>query len=459
MRRRAGSPRRSGAGGDHAAHRCLAIVYRPIKDLKLNSKNPRRHDKRQIKQIAQSIRAFRFNVPVLVDATGEVVAGHGRVLAAELIGMTEVPTICLEHLTEAQARAFLLADNKLCENAEWDPGLLREQLKALSEVELDFTLEATGFTMGEIDLIIEGAASSEGSDDSADLLPSDSAAPAVTKLGDLWLAGSHRVLCGDARKGDDYLRLMEHHRAHAVFIDGPYNLELDENVTGFGKVHYPEFVMGSGEMTDAEFKQFLQETFTQLALFSRDGALVYVFMDWRHTAAVLGAAEHIFTEFKNLCIWIKGAGGQGSFYRSAHELVFVFKSGRGKHRNNFLLGQYGRYRTNVWSYPRVSGFSRAEEDANLTAVHPTIKPVALVADAILDSTARREIVLDTFLGSGTTLIAAERVGRTCYGMEIEPRFVDVAIRRCQSFTGQLAIHAESGRTFNEMEEEANERKQ
>ncbi len=430
----------------------LSIVYREIGALKGDDKNPRLHSKRQIQQIARSIEAFGFNSPFLVDENLRLIAGHGRLEACKLLGIRKVPTICLSHLSEPQARAFMLADNKIALNASWDDRLLAEHFKALSEVELDFSLQDLGWEMGEIDVVIEGLASAAGDDqDAADVLPNVNDAAAVSKLGDLWQLGKNRLICGDALQDGTYASLMNGRHAEAVFADPPYNDPIDGYVNGFGKVHHAEFAMASGEMTSAEFTQFLSNAFTHLVENSKDGALHFICIDWRHAKELLAAGESAYSEFKNLCVWVKDSGGQGSLYRSQHELVFVFKSGTGKHRNNIQLGQFGRYRTNIWQYPRVNSLSSNKEEPGLASLHPTIKPVALVTDAILDCTARGDIVLDPFIGSGTTLIAAEHTGRTCYGIELDPKYVDVAIRRWQAFTSKTATHQKSGLSFNEME--------
>jgi DNA modification methylase len=320
-------------------------------------------------------------------------------------------------------------------------------------VKLDFTLEATGFEMAEIDLLIEGLAPvPEGDKDPADELPEMDSAVQVTQPRDTWLLGHNRVICGDALAEQSYAQLMDGRRADAVFTDPPYNVPIDGYVAGFGKVHHAEFAMASGEMNEAEFTEFLATVLKHLGRHAANGSIHYVCMDWRHTRELLAAGYRVYSEFMNLCVWAKDTGGQGSLYRSQHELVFVFKNGKGKHRNNVQLGTFGRYRTNLWAYPRVNSFGRPTEEGNLAALHPTIKPAALVADAILDCTARGEIVLDSFLGSGTTLIAAERTGRICYGIELDPIYVDVAIRRWQAFTGKTAIHEKSGRSFRELEE-------
>jgi DNA modification methylase len=431
----------------------LSIEYRPIASLRFDPQNPRLHSKKQIRQIARSVETFGFNVPVLVDGGGQLIAGHGRVMAAQLLGVTDVPTIRLEHLTKAQIRAFMIADNRLTENSVWDDRLLAEQLKALAVLELDFSIDVTGFEMGEIDIKIEEfAATRPGKDDPADTIPDSQTKPKVTQAGDMWVLDRHRVYCGDARNGTAYSAVMHDRRADMVFADPPYNDPIDGYVTGFGKVHHPEFAVASGEMSESEFKDFLTNVFTHLALNCVDGALQFICMDWRHSGELISAARPVYTEFKNVCVWVKDSAGQGSLYRSQHELVFVFKNGKRPHRNNIQLGQYGRYRTNVWQYRRANSLSRPEE-GNLSALHPTIKPVDLVADAILDCTARGDVVLDPFLGSGTTVIAAERTGRSCYGMELDPHYVDTIVRRWQAFTGMSAIHESSGRTFSEIEQE------
>jgi DNA modification methylase len=429
-------------------------VYRRPADLKLDPKNPRAHSDRQIGQIAESIQAFGFNVPVLIDSKCRVIAGHGRLLACALVGIEEVPTIILENLTEAQARAFMIADNRLTENAAWDGRLLAEQLKALSEVELDFSLEATGFEMGEIDVMIEGLSpATDGAQDPADEFPDETNKVQVSRLSDLWQLDKHRVLCADATELSSYVELMAGQKGAVAFSDPPYNVRIDGHATGLGKTRHSEFPMASGEMTEAEFTDFLTSALTCLAGASIDGSIHFVCMDWRHMNELLVAGRHVYRELKNLCVWAKDNAGMGSLYRSQHELIFVFKNGKGSHRNNVQLGQFGRYRTNVWQYPGVNSFSRSTDEGNLLAMHPTVKPVAMVADAIMDCSARGDIVLDGFLGSGTSVIAAERTGRVCYGLELDPAYVDTIVRRWQAFTGKSAIHLQSGRTFNEIEQE------
>jgi DNA modification methylase len=434
--------------------RKLSIEYISPHDLKLDPNNPRIHSRKQERQIARSIKTFGFLVPVQADSDGKVIAGHGRVLAARELGMLVIPVIRLEHLTPAQLRAFAIAENKLTENAEWNPLLLGEQLKALSEAGLDFSVEVTGFEISEIDMLIEALEpATENTVDPADELPKSDGAVPVTKLGDLWLLGRHRVLCANALEENDLSVLMHRQKASAVFVDPPFNVKIDGHVGGLGKIKHREFQMASGEMNEPEFRSFLTRAFRLLVANSVDGSLHYVCMDWRHLGELLHVGDTVYEEFKALCIWNKGTGGMGSLYRSQHELILVFKNGKAPHRNNIQLGQFGRYRTNVWDYPGLNSFARSTEEGNLLELHPTTKPVALVADAIKDCTAHRDIVLDTFLGSGTTVIAAERTGRVCYGMEIDPLYVDTIVRRWQRFTSQSATHAASGKSFEELERE------
>ena len=433
----------------------LSVVYRNLTALRLNSNNPRLHTKQQIRQIALSVQTFGFIVPILIDAHGNLLAGHGRVLAAQFLGMTKIPTIVVDHLTEAQVRAFMVADNRLTENSAWNQQLLAEQLKTLSELDLDFSIEVTGFEMGEIDVMVEGLAPAhDGQEDPADTLPEVPENFQVSRNGDLWTLGRHRIACGNALDGYSYQTLLSGSRPRMVFTDPPYNVSIAGHATGLGKIQHRNFKMASGEMSRKEFTEFLTQALACLKEHSVEGALHYICMDWRHMGELLSAGRQVYSELKNLCVWVKDNGGMGSLYRSQHELVFVFKSGKGPHRNNVELGQYGRYRTNVWQYPGANSFSRNTQEGNLLELHPTVKPVALVADAILDCTARKDVVLDPFLGSGTTIIAAERTGRLCYGIEIDPLYVDTAIRRWQKYTGQHAVHALTGKTFNEVENEA-----
>ena len=412
-----------------------------IAALKPRPTNPRTHSKKQLKQIADSIREFGFVNPVLIDGEGRIIAGHGRVEAAKLVGMTEAPTVRVDHLTEAQIRAYVIADNKLALNAGWDDGLLRIELKELS-YNLGFDVTLTGFETAELDQLLIGAEVDE--DDEVE--EPDHSRPAISRMGDLWLIGRHRVLCADATKRESYARLLGGQRAQLVFTDPPYNVPIKGHVSGLGKVQHEEFAMASGEMSRAQFTEFLRAIFVNLADHSTDGSVHYICMDWRHMGEVTTAAEGAYSELLNLCVWSKTNGGMGSLYRSQHELVFVYQAGRGSHVNNVELGKHGRYRTNVWSYAGVNTFG-ASRDADL-AMHPTVKPVALVADAIKDAPKRNAVVLDAFGGSGTTLVAAERTGRRGFALEISPHYVDTIVRRVSEATGEQARLDRTGETFS-----------
>jgi DNA modification methylase len=433
----------------------MSVVYRRIEELKPDPANPRHHSKKHIRQIADSIKTFGFNGPVLVDADLNLIVGHGRVLACRELGWTEVPTLCLDHLSPAQARAFMIADNRLAEIATWDDRLLAQQFKELSLLGLDFSLELTGFEMGEIDLRIASLDDPPETDaDPADVVPDVPTSPPLSKIGDTWTLGRHRVLCGNALDAAAYTALMGEEQAAMVFIDPPYNVPIDGHAGGLGVIHHRPFPMATGEMDRAEFTAFLAKAFQNLAAFSVDGSLHYLCMDWRHVEELLAAGRDVYGELKNLCVWVKDNAGMGSLYRSQHELVFVFKHGRDRHRNNVQLGQFGRNRSNVWNYPGANSFARCGEEGNLLALHPTVKPVAMIADAILDCSARGDIVLDAFLGSGTTMIAAERTGRCCYGLELDPAYVDTIIHRWQALTGGSARDTSSGRSFDDLAREA-----
>ncbi len=426
----------------------LSIAYRNVDALRPYERNARTHSKRQIRQIVDSIKEFGFTNPVLINPDATIVAGHGRVLAAKQMGMSEVPTICLSDLTPNQLRAYVIADNRLAEKAGWDESILKIELQHLLTLEGLLDVTVTGFDMPEIDFMLQG---DESKTDLDDCIEDHFRGSPVSRLGDLWILRKHRVLCGSTIEESSYKMLMGNHRANAVFVDPPYNVRIDGHVTGNGAIQHREFAMAAGEMSKHEFTSFLESSLGLLARYSQSGSVHYVCMDWRHMGELLAAGDRAYSELLNLCIWSKDRGGMGSFYRSQHELVFVFKNGKGAHRNNVQLGKYGRNRTNVWQYPSVNTFSKQGDEGNLLALHPTVKPIALVADALLDSSARGQIVLDAFLGSGTTLMAAERVGRVCHAIELDPLYVDTAIRRWQRYTGDTAVHCETGETFDELE--------
>ncbi|MDP9412519.1 MAG: site-specific DNA-methyltransferase [Pseudomonadota bacterium] len=426
----------------------LSVTYRKISDLRPRATNPRTHSKKQLEQIAASLRRFGFTNPILIDDDDGIIAGHGRVEAARLIDMGEVPTVRLANLSDADKRAYVIADNRLAENAGWDRELLGLEFQYLSELDVDFDLTLTGFELPEIDGLIGGLFPDADAPDPADAVPEPTGGPAVTRPSDVWEIGRHRLICGDALSAETYVALLGAEKAGMVFSDPPYNVPIEGHVCGLGKVRHREFAMASGEMSSEEFTSFLAQVFCLLAKNSADGAIHFQCMDWRHAKEILAAGAVGYSELKNLCVWAKSNGGMGSLYRSAHELVFVFKSGAAPHVNNVELGKHGRYRTNVWTYAGANSFG-ASRDQDL-AMHPTVKPIALVVDAILDCSRRKHIVLDPFCGSGTTLVAAQKTGRRGYGIELDPLYCDTIIERMHRTFEIEAVLAGDGRTFSEV---------
>lgn len=422
------------------------IATFPIDKLRPNPRNARNHSKKQIRQLANSIARFGWTYPIVVDENTVILAGHARYSAAQLLGCHTVPVIVLSGLSDPEKRALALADNKIAANSGWDRKLLAEELGELATLlpEFDLDLEITGFEPAEVDSLLGDLADPE--QDPADEAPALEK-EAISRIGDLWELGPHRLLCGDAQSAAAYRLLMGGVSAAMVFTDPPYNVPI-KRVQGRGRVKHREFVQASGEMSPAHFTRFLRRSLALAAEHSADGSIHFVFTDWRHINELSAAGSSVYSELKNIVVWVKTNAGQGSFYRSQHELICVFKSGEGPHQNNVELGRHGRNRSNVWTYPGVNSFRAGRLDD--LSVHPTPKPVALVADAIRDCSRRGEIVLDPFMGSGTTILAAERVGRRGYGLELDPRYVDAAIRRWQAYTRRDAVLKDSGETFDEV---------
>jgi len=403
-----------------------------ILSLKPYPKNARTHSKKQIKQIAESIKEFGFTNPVLIDSEQMILAGHGRVEAARLLGWETVPCLRIDNMTKQQKRAYVLADNKLALNAGWDEELLTEELQALLlEEDFSFDLGLTGFSIAEVDSLIEAKGVEEAGNPEEDILPEITPAQPRCKVGDVWQLGEHRLVCGNALDPEVVALLMQEETAQMVFTDPPYNVKIDGHVSGTGKIKHREFAMAVGEMSEKEFTFFLRTAFEQMIAHSAEGAIHFICMDWRHMSEILAAGNAVYAELKNLIIWAKDNGGMGTFYRSKHELIFAFKHGKAPHINSFELGQNGRYRTNVWQYKGVNTMrsGRMEE----LAMHPTVKPVQMIADAIKDVSHRGGIVLDLFAGSGSTVIAAHKTGRRAYVCELDPLYCDVVIRRWEQF--------------------------
>lgn len=431
----------------------LNVEYIPIDSIKAYSNNTKIHAAKQLAQIKRSIEEFGYTAPVLVDEELELIAGHGRVAAARMVGMTEIPAIRLAHLSDAQKKAYRIADNKLTELGEWDLEKLQIEFRAIEMALPEMSLDITGFEMPEIEGIVEGKAK-EDADPAINAVPFVPPDEIISKPGDVWLLGNHKIICGNSLKKETFAALMEAQRAQMVFTDPPYNIPINGHAGGKGKHTHKEFAMASGEMTKPEFQNFLTKNFALLKEFSVAGSLHYICMNWLHAKEILLAGD-IYDELKNIITWCKANGGMGSLYRSQTEFVFLFKNGKARHINNVQLGSNRRYRTNFWQYGGVNSFGKEQNNLKM---HPTCKPVEMVKDAILDVTKRGDIVLDAFLGSGSTLIAAENCNRVCYGIEIEPLYIDTTIRRFQTLTGKDAVHADSGKTYKKLLEEIKEGK-
>lgn len=427
------------------------IVYRSISSLKPWKGNARVRGKGQEEHLDKSVERFGFNNPVQIDEDGNILAGHARVAVAKRRKMELVPTITISNLTEAEKHAYVITDNKSAELAVWNWETLGAELELIDDLDNDFDLTITGFDMAEIDMAITSI-SNDSSDEIFEVPIPAIEKEVVSRPGDLWVLGRHKLFVGDATLFSSYQKLMDGSLAKIVFTDPPYNVPIKGNVSGLGSKTHDEFVMASGEMSQEEFTCFLERVFYELVGWSTKGSIHYICMDWRHMQELMDAAHDIYSELKNVCVWNKTNGAMGSFYRSKHEFVYVLKNGTAAHINNFKLGQKGRYRTNVWDYAGASSFgeSRAED----LEMHPTVKPVQMISDALLDCSNRGDIVLDPFGGSGSTLMAAERVGRNARLMELDPKYADVIIRRWEAYTGDTAIEEHTQESLQDREEAA-----
>ncbi|MBP6110957.1 MAG: ParB N-terminal domain-containing protein [Sphingobium sp.] len=426
--------------------RSLSIVEIPIDTIVPFATNPMEHPTGQISMLKRSMTRFGFTNPVLLTPDNVVIAGHGRLIAAKELGCTHVPAIILSGLTEAEQRAYRIADNAIALKGKWALDLLA--------IEAQYVLDAgiapieLGFEMGELDFAIEGAKKEKAKAEEPVPEPARTGPP-VSRVGDLWTVGLHRILCGDARDPACYRILMGGEKADMVLTDMPWNVPVNGHVSGLGKIKHPEFPMASGEMGKEEFASFTTIVFQNQADFAKPGALVLEFIDWRSVAMMITVGETIFDRLMNICVWVKPSGGMGSLWRSRHELVCAFRVKGGKHANNVRLGKFGRNRTNVWEYAAPNGFGSERENLK---IHPTAKNVEMLADAILDCTQRGGIVLDPFLGSGATILGAQGVGRIGRGMELDPYYVDLAVQRITKEIGNEAVLAD-GRTFAEVTSE------
>lgn len=412
--------------------------------LKPFKHNARTHPPKQVQKIAASITRYGFTNPVLVDEHDEIIAGHGRLLAAKKLGLTQVPAITITGLTDIEKRGLRLTDNQLSLTAAWDKELLLIELKEIS-LEAPDLIEFSGFEVAEVDVIMANSEEEPADDD----VPAVPVQP-VSRVGDIWLAGPHRIACGDAKDAGFVAKVVDG-QVHAAFMDSPYNVPIKGHVGGNGKVKHREFHEASGEMSPAEFVAFLKATLGSAVSVSVPGAVHFLCMDHAHLEELFEAGASLYDQRLNLCVWKKSNAGMGALYRSHHELVAVYRVAGAQHRNNVELGRHGRNRTNLWSYASVNTFSGSRQQD--LALHPTVKPVALVADAIRDVTQRGERVADLFLGSGTTLIAAERVGRVFAGLDIDPGYVDVALDRWMQMTGLPVTLEATGQTFDQVKSE------
>jgi DNA modification methylase len=428
------------------------ISFRRPQELKNREGNPRLHDRKQRRAIAASIRQFGFTNPVLIDASDVIIAGHARVEVAIELALTEVPTICLSHLTKAELNAYVIADNRTAELATWDKDLLAISISSISDLDPSFDVTITGFTSEEINLFADARTTSKRT--VQDVPVPHVELKAISRPGDLWIIdGGHLLLCGDATSRSSYQQLLGGDRADLIITDPPYNVPIKGHVSGLGAVSHREFVMASGEMTPEAFRRFLSAAFAAMAVSSRSGSVHYIFADWRMIGDVLDIGGGEYSELLNLAVWNKTNAGMGSFLRSQHELIAIFRHGRRRHINNVALGANGRNRTNVWTYPGANSFGRGR-DKNL-ALHPTVKPMAMIADAIMDASHQGDLVLDPFGGSGTTLLACQETGRRARLMELDPLFADVIIKRAKTIRLEARLSG-CDRTFDEISVERQE---
>lgn len=420
----------------------LNIKYISTSKLCASEHNARKHSQKQIDTLAEAIRNFGFNNPILIDDSQQVISGHARLLAAQQLNMAEVPTINLKHLNDTEVRAYRLADNRIAELAEWDEALLKVEFQTL--LDLDFDMSLTGFDIPYIDLVIAG--DEETIEEPVEQI--DTSLSQITQQGDCWILGDHIVYCGNSLEKEAYETVLGNKKADLVFTDPPYNVAINGHVLTKGK--HREFDMASGEMDQESFQGFLKTFIAHAVNSSREGSIHYICMDWRHIYDLLHVATPQYSELKNICVWNKTNGGMGSLYRSKHELITVFKNGTTPHINNVELGKHGRYRTNVWDYAGQNTFHK-DRDEEL-ALHPTVKPVQMVADAIQDCSKQGDIVLDPFGGSGSTLIATEKVSRKARLIELDGAYIDITIRRWEGLTGKRAVLRETGESFAQVAE-------
>lgn len=437
--------RSSSAPSSNFAGLQLRIEYLPINSLKAGPNRTRKHSRRQLKELARAIREHGFLVPVVIYGDNVLATGNARVEAAAAAGLSEVPVVRADHLSDEQMRLFALADNKLAEGAEWDLDAVRAEFADIAVIAPELDLDSSGFCIAERDIIFGRHRTDELAD--LDDAPAPAKSPPISRVGDRYRLGRHTLVCGDATDEAVLAAAVGGRQVRTVASDLPYNVRIAGNVSGLGEHKHREFAMASGEMSKSQFIDFLARAITGTRPYLIDGAILYLFMDWRHLPELVQASARSELAYLNLLVWAKTNAGMGSFYRSAHELIGVFKHGEAPHRNNVNLGRDGRNRTNVLHYPGANTFAKGRKKA--LELHPTVKPVALMADLILDSSGPGELILDPFGGSGTTLIAVEKTERTACLVELDPGYVDVT-RRFEELTGVDAVHEESGLPFAQL---------
>ena len=408
---------------------------------------PRQHPKSQIRALTKSFEAFSQVLPILVDGDSRIISGHAQWEVAKKLGMPEVMVTRVGYLAEPQIKALMIALNRLADLSKWDDAALNTILLDLHSLDLDFDIEATGFTGIEIDLRVGDLNGTDAGDD--DIVVGTG--PLITTQGDLWSLGQHALLCGNALEADSWTKLMHNDKAALVVTDPPYNVPINGHVSGLGKHKHREFASAVGEMSPTEFTAFLQRAMTHAHQWSAPGSVHTWAMDWRHVVEIGAAGQAVYERFLNMAVWMKNQPGMGSFYRSQHELFFLFAQGGAPVRNNVQLGRFGRSRSNVWEYPSAASLARTAEEGNPLAMHPTVKPLALICDILLDTSIKGDTVVDPFAGSGTTLIAAEKLGRKARVIELDPAYCDTIIRRWQRWTGETAVRVADGITFDAIE--------
>ena len=418
----------------------LHIEYVSPYDVQVPRRALKKHGQAHIKKLAAGMDRSGNNVPLLVDEHLGLVSGYARLEAAKLLGLAQVPVIRIAHLSEEQLQLFRIFENKIAQESQFDEEALNLTFSELRLIDPELELTDSGFSIGEIDAIA-GRERTKALNDLDDVTEPDADYVPVSREGDLWQCGPHRIRCGDSSDPAVIEELVDGAPIQQIVVDPPYNLPTK----AFSKSGlHGNFAQGAGEMNNEAFVRFLQRFLLAAQPHLADGALIYAFMDWKHILELILAARGLQLEYKQLLVWAKASPGMGAFYRSSHELVGVFKYGRGPHRNNIQLGVYGRNRSNVLSYPGVMGSGGRKK---AVAMHPSVKNVALIADLILDASAPGEAILDSFGGSGTTLIAAHKVGRIAYLCELSPAFVDTAVRRFEALGEGPAIMSHTGQTF------------